>query len=134
NVVAPLYYAMYAFGTLAQGHALLTTTVTTQSNIAAYAVAGDRNTPARLFVINKDLRAAGTVVVRPSRRTRSARLLVVAAPALTSGAVAFGGTSFDDATGRLRSVPRTTALAADAAGNYAFTLPNASIAILSLTP
>ncbi|MBV8332958.1 MAG: hypothetical protein JO192_09510 [Candidatus Eremiobacteraeota bacterium] len=134
NVVAPLYYAMYAFGTLAQGHALLTTTVTTQSNIAAYAVAGDRNTPARLFVINKDLRAAGTVVVRPSSRTRSARLLVVAAPALTSGAVAFGGASFDDATGRLRSVPRTTALAADAAGNYAFTLPNASIAILSLTP
>jgi hypothetical protein len=132
--VAPLYYAMYTFSTLAQNRHILTTIVKTDANIKAYAVRESDSSPVTVFVINKDLQASGKVVVTPSVRMGKGSLLTVQAPSLDSRAVRFGGVSFDNNTGLLAGAPRTTPVQPDASGEYTVDLPNASIAVLTLKP
>jgi hypothetical protein len=134
NFVAPLYYAMYTFSTLAQNQHILTTTIKTDANIKAYAVRGESSGPVTVFVINKDLKASGRVVITPSARMGEGSLLSVQGPSLDSRRATFGGVSFDNSTGRLAGSPRTTPVAPDASGSYTIDLPNASIAVITLKP
>jgi hypothetical protein len=134
NFVAPLYYAMYTFSTQAQNRHILPASIKTEANIKAYAVRETATGPVTVFVINKDLKASGTVVVTPSAHMGKGALLSLQAPALDSKIVTYGGVSFDNNSGLLTGSPRSTPVAADAAGNYTIELPNASIAVLTLNP
>ncbi len=134
NFVAPLYYAMYTFSTQAQNRHILSASIKTDANIKAYAVRETASGPVTVFVINKDLKASGKVVVTPSTRLGKGSLLSVQAPSLDSKLVTYGGVSFDNNTGLLAGSPRSTPVAADASGNYTIELPNASIAVLTINP
>lgn len=134
NRVEPLYYAMYAFSTLAQGRHTLHVAVSSGANITAYAVRSSSTGPVTVFVINKDLGASGTVAVNLSTSMGKASLLVVRAPTLTSNAVSYGGVKFDNKTGRLTGTPQKSTVNPDSAGTYSFDLRNASIAILTINP
>ena len=131
NSVAPLYYAMYAFNTAAEGSSLLRTVTTSRANVKAYAVRSAARY-VRVFVINKDLHAVGQVSVHLTSRMGDGSLLRIAAPGLASKNVSYGGTTFDNATGRLRGAPKTTPVAPDAHGDYDFMLGTATIAILTI--
>jgi hypothetical protein len=133
NVAEPLYYALYLFARHASGARLLPVTTETGANVTAYAVsrAGGE---VRVFVLNKDTTASGTVRVQLGRRMGAASLLLLTAPSLGSLAadVRYGGRQFDS-DGAI-AAPLTTAVAPDADGDYGFTLPNAAIAVLQIRP
>jgi len=133
NTVKPLYYAMYAFNTNAQGRAIVPTTISTSANIKAYAVRSSSTGPATVCVINKDLSASGTVSVTPSATMGTASLLIVQAPTLNSNVVTYGGVSFNNSTGLLSGTPATMPVN-PVGGSYSFTLPNASMAVLTINP
>ncbi len=61
--IAPMYYAMYTFATLAEGNSLLPTSIQPTANIKAYAVRFSDSSPIRVFLINKDLEANGKVKI-----------------------------------------------------------------------
>ena len=124
---------MYMF-TQAINHRILPTAIATTANIKAYAVRSSSVGPVKLFVINKDLSAFGTVVITTSKPMHQASLLILQASALgaTSG-VTYGGQAFDNNTGTLNS-PLTMSLSPDASGNYSFHLPNAAAALLTINP
>jgi hypothetical protein len=133
NVAEPLYYAMYLFARNASGKHLLKTAVAGHANIRAFAVSSCKGCAVGVFVINKDLQAAGKVVVRAGGRTQQASLLAVQAPNLGSTAlqVKYGGVQFDS-HGHLPT-PHRTQLRPDARGDYTFFLPNASAALLTIS-
>jgi len=133
NTVKPLYYAMYTFSTNAQRKAVVPARVSTSANIKAYAVRASSTGPVTVFVINKDLRAAGTVSVRPSEAMGAGSLLTVQAPSLSSKAVSYGGVRFNNKTGLLSGTPATTPVR-PVRGSYSVILPNASITILTINP
>lgn len=132
NVAQPLYYAQYLFARNASGKHLLHTTIETSSNIRAYAVSECAGCAVSVFVINKDLSAAGDVRVRVDGRKAAGSLLLLRAPHLSSLApgVRYGGEQFDSG-GRI-GTPRSTPIHPDARGEYVFTLPNASVAVLTV--
>jgi hypothetical protein len=132
NHVSPLYYAMLAFDSNAEGKSLLTASLETRANVKAYAVRSPGG-PVTVFVINKDLKAAGTVLVQPSRKLGEGSLLLVRAESLASKSVSYGGQSFNDATGQLRT-PATTAVPPNSQGEYTFDLPQAAFAVLTINP
>jgi hypothetical protein len=134
NTAEPLYYAMYMFARNAAGGYLLPASIDTHANIRAYAVSPCAGCAARVFVINKDLKAAGTVRVHVAGRVKPASLLFLEAASLTSLAseVKYGGVQFD-AEGHLPA-PQSTEIQPEADGNYVFTLPTASVAMLTLAP
>lgn len=134
NFVAPLYYSMYTFSNMAENKHVLPAAIRTAANIKAYAVRESSTAPVTVFVINKDLRAAGKVVITPSARMGKGSLLRIQAPSLDSRRVSFGEVSFDNNTGLLSGSPRTMPVAPDASGNYTIDLPNASIAVLTFEP
>jgi len=134
NFVAPLYYAMYTFSTMAQNKHVLPAAIKTEANIKAYTVRETSSGPVTVFLINKDLRAAGKVVITPSVRMGKGSLLTVQSPSLDSKIVRFGGVSFDNRTGLLAGSPATTPILPDESGNYSIDLANASIAVLTLAP
>ena len=132
NHVSPLYYAMLAFDSNAEGKSLLTASLETRANIKAYAVRSPGGS-VTVFVINKDSKAAGTVLVQPSRKLGEGSLLLVWAGSLASKSVSYGGQSFNDATGKLRT-PATTAVRPNSQGEYAFDLPQAAFGVLTINP
>ena len=134
NAAEPLYYAMYMFARNAAGDYLLPTSIETRANIRAYAVSLCAGCDVKVFVINKDLKAAGAVRVHVAGRVKPASLLYLEAPGLSSLAseVKYGGLQFD-AEGHLPA-PKSTEIRPDADGNYVFTLPTASVAMLTLAP
>jgi hypothetical protein len=133
NVAEPLYYAMYLFARNASGKHLLPTEASTNANIRAYAVSSCAGCAINVFVINKDLSAAGNIRVRAAGRTGSASLLLVQAPSLSSRAseVRYGGVQFDS-RGRLPA-PTTTKIQPGTGGEYRFMLPTASAALLTIS-
>ena len=133
NRISPLYYAMYMF-THAINHRILPTTIATSANIKAYAVRSSNVGPVKLFVINKDLSAFGTVFITTSKPMHQASLLILQAPALgaTSG-VTYGGQSFDNYTGLIGTV-QTTSFSPDSNGKYSFDLPSAAAVLLTINP
>jgi hypothetical protein len=132
TLAEPLYYAMYAFSHNAQGKSILPSGIRTRANIKAYAVRSSTSGSVTVFVLNKDLNASGTVVVRPSSAMGMASLLLVKAASLNSKHVAYGGVSFNS-DGRLNGIPRAIRIR-PAHGSYSFYLPEASIAIVTLNP
>jgi hypothetical protein len=129
----PGYYALYTFSRNAQGKALLPTVISTGANVKAYAARDGQAGPVTVFVLNKDLKAAGTVSVETSAAMGAASLLLVSAPDLNSNKVSYGGTSFDANAGQLSGSPRTAPIR-ETNGKYRFDLPNASIAVLTIEP
>ena len=134
NTAEPLYYAMYMFARNAAGDYLLPASIETRANIRAYAVSPCAGCAVKVFVINKDLKATGTVRVHVAGRVGPASLLFLEAASLASLAseVEYGGVQFD-AEGHL-PVPQSTEIRPEAGGDYVFTLPSASVAMLTLAP
>jgi hypothetical protein len=134
NVAQPLYYAMYMFAQHASGEHLLPASVESKANITAFATAACPNCEVHIFVINKDEKASGPVTVHLPGSAGSGTLLVLDAPSLGSMAedVRYGGKQFD--TDGQIGVPSTTSVPAGGNGDYTFTLPNASAAVLSIAP
>ncbi|MCL5005190.1 MAG: hypothetical protein M1404_01545 [Acidobacteria bacterium] len=134
NIAQPLYYAMYMFARRASGEHFLPASIKTQSNITAFATTSCPNCEVHVFVINEDEKASGTVDVHLSGRTGPGSLLLLQAPSLHSLAadVRYGGQQFDS-DGNI-GTPHTTSIARGANGDYTFTLPNASAAVLSIAP
>jgi hypothetical protein len=133
NVAEPLYYAMYLFAQNASGARLLPVAINTSANVRAFAASACPDCPVNVFLINKDLGAAGQVHVHVTGKTGPASLVLVRAPSLSSGAsaVRYGGVVFDS-QGRLPA-PHTVSVHADSKGDYVFTLPNASVALLKVS-
>jgi len=134
NVVEPLYYAMYLFSRNAAGGHLLPAVVESRANIRAYAVSRCADCAVSVFVLNKDLSAGGPVRVRLDRGMGDGSLLLLDAPSLGSRApdIRYGGRQFTS-DGAI-DAPATVAIKPDAHGDYAFTLPNAAIALLTVEP
>jgi hypothetical protein len=134
NTAEPLYYAMYMFARNAAGDYLLPASIETGANIRAYAVSPCSGCAMKIFAINKDLKAAGKVRVHIAGRVNPASLLFLEAPSLASLAseVKYGGVQFD-ADGYLPA-PKSTEIRPEPGGDYAFALPTASVAMLTLPP
>jgi Glycosyl hydrolase family 79 C-terminal beta domain/Cellulase (glycosyl hydrolase family 5) len=134
NVAQPLYYAMYMFAQRASGEHLLPASITTQANITAFATTACPTCEVHVFVINKDEKASGRVTVHLAGRTGAGTLVMLEAPSLGSMAedVRYGGQQFD--TDGHIGTPSSTSVAAGGNGDYTFTLPNASAAVLSVAP
>ncbi len=134
NVAEALYYALYLFSRHAAGGHLLPTAVASAANVRAYAVRRCVGCAVSVFVLNKDTSAAGPVRLRLGRGMGAATLLFLEAPSLgaLAGDVRYGGRQFDT-TGEL-GTPATTTLTPEADGSYRFTLPNAAIALLTISP
>lgn len=134
NTAEPLYYAMYLFARNAAGEHLLKTEIKTPSNLKAYAVSSCSGCAVKVFVINKDLEAAGELRVHLSGPMGEGSLLLLQAPKLQSLAeeVRYGGVQFNE-NGDLPD-PHTTIVQPDAGGDYDFSLPNSSVALLTVGP
>jgi hypothetical protein len=132
NTAKPLYYAMYMFAHNASGRHLLPAEVKTEANIKAYAVSTCSGCAASVFVINKDLSAAGEVRVHFSQPMGAASLLLLQAPKLDSLApeVRYGGSQFDENANL--PTPHETGIKPCSDGDFSFTLPNAGIALLTV--
>ncbi len=132
NLAEPLYYAMYAFAKYASGEHFLDASIKTDANITAFATSECASCAIHVFVINKDESASGKVALQVSGSSREASLVLLDAPSLASLAndVHLGGSQFDT-RGRIQS-PHTTKIKRGADGDFSFTLPNASAAILTL--
>ncbi|MEJ2010542.1 MAG: hypothetical protein P8Z30_20710 [Acidobacteriota bacterium] len=134
NVAEPLYYAMYLFAQNALGEHLLPTTITTKSNITAFATSACPGCTVHVFVINEDEKASGPVLVHLANHVGAASLLMLDAPNLHSLAadVHYGRQQFSS-DGNIAN-PDTTSVAPGTNGDFTFTLPNASAAVLSIGP
>ncbi len=129
-----IYYGMLLFAQ-AQGETLVSASVTTGSNVTAYATTSCAGCDTKVFVLNKDLTASGAVTVQLSQTMGTADLLMVEAPGLTTtastGGISYGGQVVDNATGSI-PVPQTTPVTANASHQYIFNLPNAAMALLTV--
>ena len=134
NVAQPLYYAMYMFARRASGEHFLPASIKTPSNITAFATTSCPGCEVHVFVINKDEKASGRVDVHLSGQAGNASLVMLQAPGLHSLAadVRYGGQQFD--TDGNIGAPQTTTVQRGSNGDYSFTLPNASAAVLSIAP
>lgn len=133
NVAQPLYYAMYLFAKNASGEHLLPASITTKSHITTFATTACSSCAIHVFVINEDGKASGPVEVHLPGNTGTASLLMLKARSLHSLAdqVHYGGQQFDK-DGHINA-PDTTSVKASGNGNYRFTLPNASAAVLTVS-
>ena len=134
NVAQPLYYAMYLFSRHASGGRLLPATVESGANVRAYAVSRCAGCAVSVFVLNKDLSAAGPVRVHLDRGMGAGSLLLLDAPGLDSRAaeIRYGGRRFDSEG--VIIAPETSVVRPDAGGDYTFMLANAAIAVLTVQP
>jgi hypothetical protein len=132
NTAEPLYYAMYMFARNASGKHLLPVEVKTNANIRAYAVSTCSGCAAEVFVINKDISAAGEVRVHSSEPMGAGSLLLLQAPSLGSLApdVRYGGAQFDSSADL--PAPRETDIKSESNGNFSFQLPIAAVALLTI--
>ncbi len=129
--VRPLYYAMLLFSH-AVGHYFLPVTLSgAAANLKVYAV---RNgTSLRVFVLNKDSTAAGSVVIAPSRALGTATITYLRAPTLSSTTgTTLGGQVVDRRTGSLPR-PSTTTITPDPDDHaYRVPVPVASVVMVTL--
>ncbi len=131
TTVRPLYYAMLLFRN-AVGYRFLSVTMSNaRANIKAYAVS-DRTT-VRVFVLNKDTNAAGSVIIAPSRVRGTATITYLRAPTLSSTTeTTLGGQVVDRGTGTFPH-PHTLTLKPDpVSGAYRVPIPVASVAMVTL--
>lgn len=128
--VRPLYYAMLLFAQAA-GHRFMPTTIArARANIKAYAV-GDTGV-ARVFLLNKDLRAGDDVaLVCPGARGPAVVTMLRASSPAATGGTRLGGQAISMRTGIL-PMPATMTVRPDHGdGVYRIPLPVASAAMVS---
>jgi hypothetical protein len=142
NVAEPLYYGLYLFSQNASGAHLLPTSIESQAhcypckgpdaNVRSYAVTRCSSCAVKIFIINKDMKASGSVRIRLDRKMGTAALLLLDAPGVGSRAadVRYGGQQFN--SDGVIGAPMTTTIVPDVQGNYDFTLPNAAAAVLTI--
>jgi hypothetical protein len=130
NTFKPLYYALYMFAREAQNQFMLPASVTTSNNIKSWATTACGTCAVKVFVINKDASASGTVNVTLSAPMGNASLVTLAAPAISSTetSITYAGAQFSNSTGLLGTTQATSVL--PSGDEYSFTLPNAAIAEL----
>jgi hypothetical protein len=129
--VRPLYYAMLLFRN-AVGRRFLPATISgTRANVKAYAVGNGATV--RVFVLNKDLRAGGPVLIAPSRALGVATVTVLRAPTLsaTTGTT-MGGQAINPLTGLLPRLHTRTLVPDSRAGTYSVALPSASAVMVTM--
>ncbi len=131
TTVRPLYYAMLLFRNAAGARFLPVTMRNVRANIKAYAV-GDRAT-VRVFVLNKDSNAAGSVIITPSRAQGTATITYLRAPTLSSTTdTTLGGQVIDRGTGTLPRPHILTIRPDPVTGAYRVPVPVASVAMVTL--
>lgn len=132
NTAQPLYYAMYLFSN-ATNKSFLPSSVKTKANIKAYAVTECASCPVLVFLLNKDLKESGEVVVKAPSRMGNGSMLVLKAPALESreDQVTYGGQRFDNSTGKI-AAPEFTPIKPDGDGNFKIPLDKASVVMLKI--
>jgi hypothetical protein len=131
TAVRPLYYAMLLFRN-AVGQRFLPATINgIRANVKAYAV-GD-GAIVRVFVLNKDLRASGPVVIAPSRALGVATVTVLRAPSpsATTG-TALGGQAINPLTGLLPRAHTRTLVPDSTTATYTVNVPNASAVMVTM--
>jgi hypothetical protein len=135
NDARPLYYGLQLFSGAQGGQLVRATVSSATANIQAHAVIGAcAGCAARLFIINKDLRASGQVAVTLTRPTRRATAFMLRAPQVTaSTGTTLGGQTVDRITGVLPA-PATESIRPNATGTYMVSLPNASTVVLTFDP
>lgn len=131
TTVRPLYYAMLLFRNAAGARFLPVTMRNVRANIKAYAV-GDQTT-VRVFVLNKDSNAAGSVIIAPSRAQGTATVTYLRAPTLSSTTdTTLGGQVVDRRTGTLPRPHSLTIRPDPVTGAYRVPVPVASVAMVTL--
>ena len=126
----PLYYAMLAFHSAAQGQTIPVTT-TTHRNVTVHGTLASDGT-LRITAINREPSTAVQIRVSPGHPYTHAGTLRLTAPALSStSGITFAGSSVS-ATGVWK--PGNQEAVYTANGVYAISLPAASAAILTLEP
>lgn len=129
--VRPLYYAMLLFSRAAGDYFLPVTLSGAAANLKAYAVGN--GTSVRVFVLNKDNKAAGSVVIAPSRALGTATITYLRAPALSSTTgTTLGGQVVDRRTGALPHLSTTTIKPDLDDHAYRVPVPVASVAMITL--
>jgi hypothetical protein len=132
NTINPLYYAMYAF-TRAESRHLISTRVSSEANVTAFAASSCTGCAITLFIMNKDVTASGEINIRLSRRMGRASVVLLRAPSLRSRSVTYGDQSFDPNSG-LIGRPKSQVIAPGRQGNYSVHLPTAAAAIVEIQP
>lgn len=134
NIPEPLYYAMYLFAKTASGKHLLPVSTQTDANVRSYATSACATCAVNVVVINKDLAASGRVRIHVPGGSGNAQLVLLRAPKLESrtSEVTYGGVRFDG-EGNI-GTPRKERIQPDANGEYEFDLPNAAVAVLTVSP
>jgi hypothetical protein len=129
--VRPLYYAMLLFRN-AVGRRFLPATISgTRANVKAYAV-GEGAT-VQVFLLNKDLRASGPVLIAPSRALGVATVTVLRAPSPSATiGTTLGGQAIKPLTGLLPRPHACTIVPDATAGTYTVNLPNASAVMVTM--
>jgi len=129
--VRPLYYAMLLFGRTA-GRRFMPVTVTgTRANLKAYAV-GDA-AQARIFLLNKDPSARGTVIVALPGARGPATVTILRAPSLIATAgTTLGGRTVDARTGVLPAPNIITVRPDPRTATYSVNVPVASAVMVSI--
>ncbi len=131
NRAMPLYYALAMFGK-AQGGTLIPVTLTSAARVKAYGVTGACDgCVARVFLVNKDLAAAGTITVKSATPARRAAIVTLAAAALDAPGVTLGGAVVDEATGALPE-PAVVRLDPGADGTFEVPVPHAGAVMVTL--
>jgi Glycosyl hydrolase family 79 C-terminal beta domain len=126
----PLYYAMLAFHTAAQGQTI-PVAVTTRWNVSVHGTVASDGT-LRITAINRDPSTAVQIRVTPGRTYTHAGTLRLTAPSLTaSSGITFAGSGVSSA-GVWK--PGTQEAVYTQNGVYAISLPAASAALLTLQP
>lgn len=130
NTFKPLYYALYMFARDAQNQYMLPASITTSNNITSWATTACSTCAVKVFVINKDASASGTVNVTLSAPKGNASLVTLAAPAFSSTetAITYGGAQFNNSTGFLGATQTSSVL--PLGDEYSFVLPNSAVAEL----
>ena len=138
--VRPLFYGLWAFTDASQHYANVMKATVTSSNplVKAWATLDARGTW-RVVVVHKDSNAtsAAGVTVQPpagvTGATGALRRLASAGGIFATSDLSFGGLTFDGSTTGKPSGTPVSEKVVPQSGAYAFSVPPASIAVLSFT-
>ncbi len=134
SFVRPEYYGFLVFQQATQnGAKLVPVTVSTSSNITAWATIDASNT-VRVVVINKDQSASGEVAVNLSGFGNGTLSYLLASSVSATTGVTWAGQTFDGSPdGTIQGSASTTDVT-PSSGSYAFSIKPASAVLLTIAP
>jgi hypothetical protein len=134
SFVRPEYYGFLVFQQATQnGAKLLPVTVSTSSNITAWATIDATNT-VRVVVINKDQSASGTVAVNLSGFGNGTLSYLLASSVSAKTGVTWAGQTFDGSPDGTLQGSESTSTVTPASGSYSFSIKPGSSALLTIAP